>query len=153
MKASLLTCVLALATAVAARAQTPRPAALPAGVVAVEVEGKSYYATPNGPDFVAGHYLYEGKDEPIVDLSRDHQSGAFQRHQVPATPLTWWGFECDATGKLWEAHNDATGRHFHTLVVRYGGSASYPAPGSYDRLLLSFDASKVYILGEREKAR
>lgn len=143
----------AIAAPIATQAQSATSPALAKGVIAFEQDGKTYYATETGPEFIAGHYDYEGKGEPTADLNRDHKGGAFQRHQVPADPITWWGYECDPSGKLWEAHNPATGRTFHNVVVRYGGSASYPAPGSYDRMQVSYDAEKVYLMGEREKPK
>lgn len=130
-----------------------KSAGLAKGVIAFEQDGKTYYATEAGPAFAAGQYLYEGKGAPLAELRADHHGGSFQRHDVPADPITWWGYECDAQGKLWEAHNEATGRHFHNVVVRYGGTGTYPVPGSYDRMQLSFDGQKVYLMGEREKVQ
>jgi len=135
---------------------SPKPAAPkpdPSVIAFTDKNGQSFHATTKVPDFVLGEYLYEGKGEPKVQLSKGQQ-GYFQPHMVAPVPLTWWGLQCDASGKPELQTNPEGTAGMYILVVRYGagGGGNYPE-GAYDRMQLTYDASKVYVLGEREKAR
>lgn len=113
------------------------------GVMSFLKDGDKYYAVPCNDAMFTGIYEYEGKGkEPIIQLNAD-QSGLFQRHGVPADPITWW-IESDYKGNIQKVEGPAGYRFF--LVMK-------ETNGTFNRVFLEVlkDGSKAFILRERIK--
>jgi hypothetical protein len=105
------------------------------------LNGDTYYATVARPKEVVGTYLYEGKKEPKAALTESESY--FQRHQVPPTPIKWWGLETNYKGEIHKL-TGPTGNYQYIVAVEY-------ADGTFDRMQCTVDLAnhKTYLLGER----
>ena len=117
----------------------------------IDLMGKVYTVTKNFPKEILGKYLYEGKGEPIVQLSENGE-GLFQPHMQSPIKIKFW-IDCDEKGTI-RKQEGIEGRYQYTLLIQYadGNNGNYPV-GKYDLMGVAVltDLKRAVIYGERYK--
>lgn len=119
---------------------------------AVEINGRTFFASADIPTGVPGRYLYEKRGEPTIILNADG-TGTFAPHQRPGIPIRYW-MQATEAGPIFREDGQVDASHRHILIVKFGpgGGGNYPE-GGFDRFdwLWSAGENCAVILGERWK--
>lgn len=111
------------------------------------IDNKTYYGTKQIPAEITGHYLYEEKGEPIVDIEKNG-TGLFQRHGVKAYPVEYW-IVTRPDGTIKAQTSKVNRNYIVVLILKYGsnGESGWKGEmeGTIDLMEVAVDIERGYV--------